>query len=312
MGNAQMPVNTRRYMGGNSPIGRVALVFPICCAFFCAVAHADGECTSGYGLVDTDDINFNGIVHTIQNECQPGYEKYFGDYRLLYPVARNVVTRCPSGQRYSSGSCVSYSQAGCANGFVYDTVATTVSAFEPAVQNECVPGYVPLYNSSRTAIGYPIFSFSNKCATGYYPTSNGCVARSQSDCPSGYLSVAPDAGFARYNVNDECDTNYTDYGDTPVCAQYLGVNTADFCTPLCNYGYNHTHADTCARPCNDLHYLMTSNGIQLPLYLDKTTTRAMAFGAPNDGVCYLNLLSGTANGTINMRDEAGNTYHGVQ
>jgi len=305
-----MPVNTRKYVGGNGPIGRVALVFPICCAFFCVAAHADGACGSGYTVADTDDISYGTFVHSIQNECQPGYQKYSSDYSLAYIAARDVETRCPSGQYYSSGSCVSYTRGGCENGFVDATPSVSSSTFEPHHANECYGGYDTMV--VHRDVGYPIFSFNAKCGVGYYPTANGCAARSQSDCPTGYGELVPTTAFARYNANDECDTNYTDYGDTPVCAQYLGVNTSDTCTTLCNYGYNHTHADTCARPCNDLHYLMTSNGIQLPLYLDKTTTRAMAFGAPNDGVCYLNLLSGTANGTINMRDEAGNTYHGVQ
>ena len=285
-------------------------VIILCGLFVPLLARADGACESGYAVPSTDDLNYTTFARTIGNGCASGYHQATLDYESLYPAPRDAVARCPSGQYYSSGSCVSYAQGNCNTGYVDETPAVNSTYFERGYENGCFSQYNLII--SRYDIGYVIGTFAAKCSIGYYPTANGCVAYTQSDCPNNYVGVLPDTAFARYNANGECDTNYSNYSDTTLCAEYVRANTADFCTPLCNYGYNHTHADTCARPCNDLHYLMTSNGIQLPLYLDKTTDRAMTFGTPNGGVCFLNLLSGTANGTINMRDEAGNTYHGVQ
>lgn len=204
-----------------------------------------------------------------------------------------------------------YVQGNCKNGYADGIAVVNSTTFKRADVSGCSEGYDLVM--SQYDILYAISEVgATKCPIGYHPTANGCVAYTQSDCPDGYLATLPVAAFARYNANGECDTDYVEYGDTVLCAEYVGANTADLCTPLCDYGYDHTRADTCARPCNHLNYLVTSNGTSFPLYLDKTTDRAMGVGMSDNGVCFVNLLTGKATGTINILDENGTVYHAVR
>ncbi len=179
-------------------------------------------------------------------------------------------------------------------------------------QNGCASGYemytAPVYNFL-----YPLPDTTSRCPVGQYYSSGTCVSYAHTDCPTGYYDCAPTNAFAIYNSNNECDTNYSSYGDVTLCPLYgVGDDTAKFCTPLCNYGYNHTHADTCARACPypNMSAMHSSLGHRWPLYLDKTTFPALNIRT-TDGTCYINLLPGIANGTMNFRYQDGE-YHAVE
>jgi hypothetical protein len=136
-----------------------------------------------------------------------------------------------------------------------------------------------------------------KCPIGYQHTANGCAPIAPENCPDNYYAALPTNGFMRADANDACTTNYSAYNDTDFCRRYLGNNMAEFCTPQM----------TCTAGGTTLN---VSNGMVLPLYDEKLTTPSINIGWPNGHVCYVNLVAGTASGTINLKynDE---TYHGV-
>ena len=246
-----------------------------------------------------------------QNGCAPGYEMYTAPvHNFLYPLP-DTTSRCPAGQYYSSGTCVSYAQSGCETGYVHAPQTWFATTFDTKIANDCAPGYKTLAVNHNVA--YVVSSFNAKCGVGYHPTKSGCVANTNDNCPSGYYGCAPTNSFAIYNSNGECDTNYSSYGDVALCPLYgVGDDTAGFCTPLCDYGYNHTHADTCARSCPypNMSAMHSSLGHNWPLYLDKTTFPALNVQT-NDGTCYINLLPGNINGTLNFKYQ-DREYHVVE
>lgn len=279
----------------------------------CRLAYADQECATGFKtFVEHQD----SIVPVFAGECPDGYQVYTQDYYIAHTAARDV-TRCPTGQYYQNGSCVSYTSGSCRSGFV-DSAMNAGNIFEYAYGGECLAGYQPIstrnsvkhfnntvgnsvrcpsgqhyqngscvsYNvgacdtgfvdsgmnsastfigaysgdcingyqpiSTRRGVSYVMDKSTAKCGFGYYPTTTGCAANPTAGCPTNYYESVPSASFARKNANGECDTDYGLYdSNTALCRLYTSGNTADYCTPLCEYGYDHTITDTCESPTDN-------------------------------------------------------------
>lgn len=135
------------------------------------------------------------------------------------------------------------------------------------------------------------------CGVGYYPTANGCVAYPVDNCPNNYHAVVPNTAYTRLNANDACNTNYSSYGDVDLCLLHMAPNIADICTPqlACSGGGSS---------------LRTSTGVNLPLYGERVTTPSINVGFGGGTTCYVNMLLGAANNTINVKYN-DTTYHGV-
>ena len=181
----------------------------------------------------------------------------------------------------------------CATGFIESNA--WVSTVYTALGNSCRPGdtLVPIKNA------YIIATTSSRCAAGYHPTSNGCVAYNSGDgCPTNFYT--PNQRFTRSNANNTCATNYGRIDNIDLCKSWAGAtNTSGVCTPQL--------------PCTSsvATTLRTSTGIILPLYGEVATTPSMHFKFENGDICYGNFIPGSANNAINVRFH-NEIYHGVE
>ncbi len=255
-------------------------------------------------------------------ECPDGYIPFFGHYDVAHLVS-DTASRCGFNSYYLNGECVDYEQSDCKDGF--QNKPDNIATFMPTTGGNCPDGHETLVTHSN--IDYIVYSSGVKCGFGQYPTASGCVNNNQNDCPENFYEVFPTNSFARriqQTSTDEetgeqitelvCADNYELYTDTEtdLCAMYTSAPMPSVCTPLCDVGYTHTHADTCARTCTypNMNALHTSTGLTWPLYLDKTTIPSINIRT-DYGICYVNLLSGVSEDTINV-NYGGDTYHAVE
>ena len=254
-------------------------------------AFAD-TCKSGYTL---SDIDYDSLVYTFGGDCgtNSGFESAIIYNVIAYPIPTRTI-KCSAGQHYVNGVCVNNVQDTCDNGFLESGQNDGLS-FVQSYGAGCVPGYQPMHTVNL--VSYVMSSVTTKCPIGYQHTANGCAPIASDNCPNNYYAALPTNGFMRADANDACTTNYSAYNDTDFCRRYLGNNMDEFCTPQI----------TCTAGGTTLN---ASNGMVLPLYDEKLTTPSINIGWPNGHVCYVNLVAGTASGTINLKynDE---TYHGV-
>ena len=179
----------------------------------------------------------------------------------------------------------------CASGFI-ESNAGILSVYT-STSNSCHPGDTLI--SVKNA--YIIESVSVRCAPGYYPTSNGCVAYTVGDgCPTN--SYTPNQSFTRPGANNACATNYGRIDDIELCKSWV-ANMPYICTPQL--------------PCTSsiATTLRTSTGIIVPLYAEKATTPSLHIRFTNNDLCYGNFIPGSANNAINVCFN-NETYHGVE
>ena len=178
----------------------------------------------------------------------------------------------------------------CATGFVQSS-AGIINAYT-SVNNSCHPGdtLVPVRNAYITNIQ------SYGCGPGYYYDGTQCTAHALGDgCPTNYYT--PSTVFTRANANGTCSSGNV-YNGIPICAVKIGDSSAGVCTPqlACESGGI---------------TLRTSNGVALPLWRERLTIPSLNVGFENGDICYINILPGTAPGTINF-GSGNNVYHGVE
>lgn len=267
----------------------VSLILPV------SVAHADGECNTGYSLGSTDNIAFFSLLPTAAGQCEPGYVPFLTSFDVSYPVARELPMKCDEGYYYKDGNCVAYDVGPCDSGFV-DNGTNAGSMFDYTYVGGCTGGMEPFLG--RPYAAYVMATAATHCGAGYYPTPNGCVAHATDDCPTNYYAITPSAAFVRGDEDDECATNYSLYHDTDLCLKYLGPNMAEVCTPQLR----------CESVATTLR---TSTGIILPLYREKVTQPSLHVLFDNGDLCYANFISGDANGAVNVNYN-GAVYHGVE
>ena len=305
-------VKTRIFRERTRVINAVArgllVLFTICVL----PAIADDGCASGYHLDTT--INATTFITTFGGDCMSDENSGLIGAPIYYPIAYplNDTLHCGVGQHYTTSGCVTNTHEPCKSGYS-DSGTNTGNMFIASIGGECPDGYNSI--STRAELSYAIETATTKCGFGYHPTANGCVANDSTGCPAGYVGAYMEA-FDRYNANSECETGFELYDpNAEMCHTYLGGDTADVCTPLCEYGYDHTGADTCAHKCTATNMstirVKTASGTPYiwQLWADKTTTPSINIRV-GDNTCYMNLVPENQSGTINIK-YGNNAYHGV-
>lgn len=265
----------------------IFIIVMTCATSVCAAV----TCNSGYTIANTNSINIGTFQKKISDTCPSGYSEYTYNRLIVYPV--RDVTHCPSGYYYHNGSCVQYGSTACETGFINVTPSVLDGTFDVAYAGGCIAGYNPIITRVNSA--YVVYASKEKCGTGEYPTSSGCARYPTENCPDAFYAIAPTTAFIRPDENGECATDYSLFHDTDLC-------------------YSNTNLDLCATQlvCNGgVQTLRTSTGINLNIYRERATTPSMHFLLQDGSKCYLNLLSGTKNNTINIKYN-NEIYHGVE
>lgn len=259
-------------------------MFNVLCVAFGASAYAD-TCATGFA---ESSVGVLSAYTSVGNSCRPG--------DTLVPV-RNAyiktnVVRCAPGGSVSNGVCVPFSRTLCANSFVDTNVA--VQSISKTNGGTCSSGVI-LYPARNT---YIIKTASHGCGVGYYYDGTECTAYATGDgCPATYYT--PSTSLSRANANGTCSTGVSYGSNVPICAVKIGDTTAGVCTPQL----------ACAAGVTTLR---TSNGMVLPIWAEKLTTPSLNIRFENGDMCYLNVLPGSAHGTINFGQINNQTYHGVE
>lgn len=277
------------FLGGWLKIS-LLIIFIVC--FIFRGVRAD-TCRAGYVL---SDVRSDSLITSFAGGCgtNSGYKSVIIADEFVYPLPDHIT--CGAGERYESGACVSNTMGDCDTGYV-DSELNDYASFIQSNAGTCATGYQAI--QTRQEVSYLTHRGDNvhKCAVGYYPTANGCVAYPVDNCPNNYYAVVPNTAYTRLNANDACNTNYSSYGDVDLCLLHMAPNIADICTPqlACSGGGSS---------------LRTSTGVNLPLYGERVTTPSINVGFGGGTTCYVNMLSGAANNTINVKYN-DTTYHGV-
>lgn len=270
-------------------------IYAIFCMFCIApfVAHGN-TCRAGYVVAD---IAVDSLITSFAGGCgtNSGYVPTIITNEFVYPISDHI--NCGAGQRYENGACVNNVQNDCASGYL-DGEINDAFTFIQSIAGSCTTGYQPV--ATRQEISYLTNRGlgSAKCAVGYYPTANGCVAYPVDNCPDNYYAVLPNAAYVRAGSDGTCGTNYSASADTDICLRYMAPNIPDMCTPQL----------PCAGGANSLR---TSTGVNLPVYGESVTTPSINIGFVNGTVCHVNMLPGAANNTVNIKYN-NETYHGVE
>lgn len=250
-------------------------------------------CRAGYVL---SDVRPDSLITSFAGGCgtNTGYTSVVIADEFVYPLSDHIT--CGAGQRYENGACVNNTVGDCDTGYV-DSQLNDYASFIQSSAGSCTTGYQSIITRQEVSYLTQRGNNANKCGVGYYPTANGCVAYPIGNCPDNYYAVVPNSAYTRLNANDECNTNYSAYGDVDLCLRYMAPNIADTCTPqlACTGG-----ATT----------LRTSTGVNLPLYGEHVTTPSMNLQFSNGTRCYINMIPGTGANTINVKYN-NETYHGV-
>ena len=261
----------------------------------CVICARADTCAPGYTLSSIDSASF---MHSFGGGCgtNSGYTPTsIIRYEFAYPVPEHI--RCGAGTRYENGACVQNAQGTCDTGFV-DSGMNDSMTFLHTNAGNCFTGYGAISTNQEISYLTHRGTAVTKCAVGYYPTANGCTAYPTGNCPNNYYAVIPNSAYVRAGTDGTCGTNYSASADTDLCLKYMAPNIADMCTPQL----------ACAGGATTLR---TSTGVNLPLYGERATTPSINVGFVGGTVCHVNMVSGAANNTVNIKYNS-ETYHGVE
>jgi hypothetical protein len=101
----------------------------------------------------------------------------------------------------------------------------------------------------------------------------------------------------------------------PVTSDYVQCSSYDIAKPItetsCYVGYGFIDAGGCRELCAaGIKTLRIGNGVSVPLYAAKNTTRAIGIGY-NGATCYASLGGGSAAGALNV-NIGGQAYHAIR
>ena len=273
-----MITNSRRFCGVlGGRIGILPVVLMV--QFFCGVVYADDVCGVGY------DVYCENCTTSILS-AQAGV----CDNTALFSAPGVYLVldeKCESGEYPTVSGCVQPQAGGCVAGY-FLSGGSTVNV---------------LSTTGGVCNGIGLFSApgvylmtDEKCGAGYFPATSGCAQFGTNEsCPDGYYT--PRDYFTRADADNVCDSDQISYpNEVSICSNHV-VTTEALCTPQLR--------------CQSGETLRTSNGVIVPLWSDVLTTPSLNFGFSDGEICYMNMVSGSENGTINIL-ENNNIYHGVK
>ena len=190
---------------------------------------------------------------------------------------------------------------------------TNTAFIFPDRDGNCKNGYQEFTVSSDYI--YPLVEVIRLCPSGQYLNNGTCTSYSNGRCPEGMKNTTLRASSFAIKTGDTCPSNYiqeTISNIEYVCDTYenhIDSNT-QACVMMCNTGNVFTELNTCASLCAGRHKLMTSTGLEIPMYSTKQITPSINIKM-GENICYVNLLSGISNNAINVSYD-GETYHTVK
>jgi len=281
------------------------------------VPYAAGSCSAGYIQYPKNSSTFIGLygdrcaISTYHKENMPDTLVSLSYSGL---VTGSEITLCDGGyMSYNNGSptCVSYAKHDCENGFVEFTNNT--NTFIGVYDNKCVlstykkksvPDNLVALTYRGTTSGSEL-TLCNHGYMGYVDGASSCHTYGSGYCWDNYYAIP--LGSTTFNApsSGACASNAHTY-NTTACGY---APTTDTCLDVCDNGQLHTDADTCASLCElGATTVRTSNGLIIPMWSTKQTDLAVNIGF-NDGVCYVNLESGTTSDPAIMFEYENTTYH---
>jgi len=261
-----------------------------------------GRCPAGYYTSNIDSVTYS--APTLQNNCLNTYNRVTMP-EMFHPMYNGILVKfgpklCGPGYDMVNGTCTARTQGRCPNGYMmYPVSSNTFSA--QTLDLNCMNSYntfeVPdilqmMYNGILVNFGPEL------CGAGMRMSDGACVPLERGECPENYYDATVDAETLMKTNMGKCDTNYSAYGLSANCG---AATDAALCAILCDAPAVYTGVGTCATPCElGARRLNTSNGILVPLYSERQSTPTLNVLFPDGGMCYGNLVSGAARGSINM------------
>jgi len=270
-----------------------------------------GECPAGYYTTVIAPQTFSSL--TLKNQCMNAYNKIpLPDN--LYAIYSGVVvnfgaTLCAADEQMVSAKCEKKEQHRCPDGFYKTSVAGSTFSAPSANLGQCMNAYneyeYPEY-SSLIYNGVLVSFGATLCPAGQYMSAGACTTFERGECPADFYQIPVAAETLTTPEMGVCATGYSSYHLHADCN--AGQTGGGFCAILCDGGLHYTGAGTCAEICPyGGGMLRTSGGVSYPLYAERQTTPSLVLKTA-DGVCYINCLSGSARGAINVKTR-DKTYH---
>lgn len=216
---------------------------------------------------------------------------------------------CGPDSMWVDGVCTTITRGKCNDGY-YQIYAEPATFSGTSAGNSCTGAYAPATFSDWFYIMYSgtLVSFgATLCGAGQYFVNGECKSYAQGECPTGlYQVTAASEMFLPTNLG-ACNDGYTAYNITTNCTD--GIANNGTCALLCGSGLKYTGVGTCAPLCTTgVTTLNTSVGRSWLLYATRQTTPSLVVKT-DAGICYANLVPGTATDAINVQTETNDIYH---
>ena len=191
--------------------------------------------------------------------------------------------------------------------------ALNVNTFIPSDDGNCYAGYEP-YTRGGGDI-YPLVDTDTLCGAGQYRANGTCTYYSNGTCPDGMRNTTLNASSWTTMTNGACPSNYSAYTIGTIeyaCDTYVSHidSNTPACLLMCTNGNIYTEVNSCASLCANHHKLMTSTGLEFPLYATKQITPSINIQMGNS-TCYVNLVNGESTNAINVQYD-NKIYHTVK
>jgi len=270
-----------------------------------------GNCGSGYIEYENNKSTFIGVY---ENRCQIStYKKQTVPDTLIELTYSGLVSGaevnlCTNGYSTNNSSCTTYGAHDCASGY-YEQTSNT-STFIGVYDNKCVLSTykkktVPETTVVLTYRGLVSGAEVNLCTNGYSTNNSSCTTYGSGYCWNGYYDM--NLGSTTFNAptSGACASNAHTY-TIDACGY---APTAETCLDVCGDGQMYTDVGTCASLCSlGVTTLRTSTGLIIPMWETKQISPSINIGV-NQGVCYVNLQSGTTSDHAIMIRYNDTTYH---
>lgn len=193
------------------------------------------------------------------------------------------------------------------------TKALNTNTFILSDDGNCYSGF-DSYSRTDDYI-YPIVESSILCPEGQYMANGTCTTYSAGTCPENMLNTTTNTATWTTMTNGACPSNYVAETISAIefaCDTYDSQITSETpaCLLMCTNGNVFTEVNSCAPLCPEYHKLMTSTGLEIPIYATKQITPSINMIVGNN-TCYVNLVPGKKTGAIHVKYN-DTTYHTVK
>ena len=255
-------------------------------------------------------LNVNTFIPSDDGNCYAGYEPYTRGGNDIYPLIEDSGL-CEPGYYRANGNCTAYTSGGCPTGRYNAAVVNTT--FVSSDDGNCYTGYEP-YTRGGGDI-YPLVDTDTLCGAGQYRANGTCTYYSNGTCPDGMRNTTLNASSWTTMTNGACPSNYSAYTIGTIeyaCDTYVSHidSNTPACLLMCTNGNIYTEVNSCASLCANHHKLMTSTGLEFPLYATKQITPSINIQMGNS-TCYVNLVNGESTNAINVQYD-NKIYHTVK